>query len=184
MKYATSPLARMVIVLTLLLGEASAIIVALYFRTESRVLLSVAITFCTTFYHFAMRLMVGAVVPVITATELWWFQPRSFEPKLYSALRVRLWKRHMPTYDPKSFSLADISAGEILQNSCQAELVHEIIMVLSFLPVLTVPLFGTAGVFWSTSFLASVFDSLFVMIQRYNRPRLIRILKKERNRHG
>ena len=55
-------------------------------------------------------------------------------------------------------------------------------MLLSFLPVLTVPIFGAPGVFWVTSTLAALFDCCFVILQRYNRPRFIRILDKERKR--
>lgn len=184
MKYAPSPLARKLIALTLLLGIASAISVALYLNTASGALLSLAITFCTTLYHFAMRLLVGALVPTIRATDGRWFQARPFEAKLYKALRVRFWKKYVPTYDPKSFSLADTSVQTIVQNSCHAEIVHEIIMLLSFLPLLMIPRFGAAGVFWSTSILSALMDGVFVILQRYNRPRLIRISKKERNRHG
>lgn len=184
MKYAPSPFARRIIALTLLLSVASVISVALYLYTENGTLLSLAITLCTTLYHFAMRLLVGMAVPTIRATDAWWFQAHPFEARLYKALRVRFWKRHMPTYDPKSFSLEDASLQSILQKSCQAEIVHEIIMVLSFLPVLVIPRFGAAGVFWGTSILSALMDSLFVIMQRYNRPRLIRIVKKERNHHG
>ena len=67
---------------------------------------------------------------------------------------------------------------------CGAEIVHEIIMVLSFLPLLAIPVFGAFPVFLITSVLAALFDGVFVMAQRYNRPRLVRILeKKEANAH-
>ena len=62
---------------------------------------------------------------------------------------------------------------------CGAEIVHEVIMVLSFLPLLTVPFFGTFPVFLMTSALSALFDSIFVMAQRYNRPRLVRIYEKQ-----
>ncbi len=184
MKYAPSPLARKIILLTVIFGIASALSSCTYLATKNGLLLSLAITFCTCFYHFAMRLLVGIAVPTIHATDAWWFQPHSFEETLYKVLRVRYWKRYIPTYDPKSFSLADTSIQAILQNSCHAEIVHEIIVFFSFLPVFAIDRFGAAGVFWSTSILSALMDSLFVILQRYNRPRLIRILKKERKKHG
>ena len=57
-------------------------------------------------------------------------------------------------------------------------------LLLSFAPLLTVPAFGAAGVFWTTSLLAALVDSVFVVMQRYNRPRFLRVLEKERGRHG
>ena len=62
---------------------------------------------------------------------------------------------------------------------CGAEVVHEIIMLCSFLPLLMVPLFGEFWAFFITSLLSALFDSLFVMAQRYNRPRLERIAHKQ-----
>lgn len=184
MKFSPSPLARTIIALSFIFGVASALSIAAYLHTGSSALLSLAITFRTFFYHFAMRLLVGAALPNITATDCRWFQPRSFEPKLYARLAVRRWKKHIPTYNPNLFSPTDISIEHLLQNSCRAELIHEIIMVLSFLPVLAINCCGAPLVFWGTSLLAALFDSLFVIVQRFNRPRLIRILKKERSRHA
>ena len=85
----------------------------------------------------------------------------------------------MPTYDPRQFSLNENTPEQVVRNMCGAEVVHEIIMVCSFLPLLTVPLFGAFWVFFITSLLAALFDCLFVIAQRYNRPRLERILRKK-----
>ena len=60
---------------------------------------------------------------------------------------------------------------EIAQAMCQAELVHETIVVLSFLPVAASVWFGAAAVFLVTSLAAAAFDLMFVMMQRYNRGR-------------
>lgn len=146
-------------------------------------LLSAAITFGTVFYHLAMRLVVGAAVPVPKRTDDQWFQPRSFEPGLYRVLKVRQWKGRLPTFLPEQFSLGWAGIEGVLRNSCKAEIVHEIIMLLSFLPVLAIPKLGAPEVFWATSVLSALFDGCFVAIQRYNRPRLLRLAKKEASRH-
>ena len=146
---------------------------------------ALAITAGTFFYHFAMRLLVGALVPGLIPTgaeKHWWFREKHFEPGLYRALGVKTWKKWMPTYAPESFDLRKHTLAEIVHTSCASEAVHEVIAVLSFAPVLTVPAFGAAGVFWATSVLAALFDSCFVILQRFNRPRFLRILKKERAR--
>ena len=146
-------------------------------------MLDAAITFGTTAYHFVMRLAVGYIIPKLTNYDFdyrrRWFQPRAWEPGFYKLLRIKRWKGKLPTYAPGQFSLAENSLHRIIQNMCGAELVHEVIMVLSFLPLLTVPVFGAFPVFFITSLLSALFDGLFVMAQRFNRPRLVRIYEKQ-----
>ena len=137
----------------------------------------------TTAYHFLMRLAVGSIVPRLTGYNFDyrtpWFQARCWEAGFYKMLHVRNWKGKLPTYAPGQFSLEENSLYRIIQNMCGAEIVHEIIMVLSFLPLLTVPIWGAFPVFLITSLLSALFDSVFVMAQRYNRPRLVRIYEKQ-----
>ena len=64
----------------------------------------------------------------------------------------------------------------------QAEVVHEVIMVLSFAPLMLIPRYGAAVVFSVTSVLACLVDGLFVMIQRFNRPRVLRLKEKAEKR--
>lgn len=151
-------------------------------------MLAAAISTGTTAYHFTMRLAVGYCIPKLTDYDFdyrrQWFQPKKWETNLYKRLKIRNWKGKLPTYAPGQFSLEENSLHRIIQNMCGAEVVHEVILVLSFLPLLTVPVFGAFPVFLITSVLAALFDSVFVMAQRYNRPRLVRILeKKEANAH-
>ena len=151
-------------------------------------MLVAAISTGTTAYHFLMRLAVGYIVPKLTRYDFDyrfpWFQPRKWEARFYKKLHVRNWKGRLPTYAPGQFSLKENTLHRIIQNMCGAEIVHEIIMMLSFLPLLTVPFFGAFPVFLITSVLAALFDSIFVIAQRYNRPRLVKILKKqEANTH-
>jgi len=162
---------------------AAGVLIVLYRHFGSDWLLSCAISFGTTAYHFVMRLMVGAIVPKATNYNFdyrrGWFQPRKWEPELYRKLGVKGWKGKLPTYAPEQFSLKTNSLHRIIQNMCGAEIVHEIIVVLSFLPLAAVPVFGALPVFLITSLLSALFDSLFVMAQRYNRPRLVRICEKQ-----
>lgn len=146
-------------------------------------MLPAAISAGTTAYHFLMRLVVGYAVLYTTKNQFDfrkpWFQPKTWESSLYRFLNLRNWKGKLPTYAPGQFSLKENTLHRVIQNMCGAELVHEIILVLSFLPLLTVPFFGAFPVFLITSVLAALFDSIFVMAQRYNRPRLVRIYKKQ-----
>lgn len=143
-----------------------------------------AITFGTFFYHFAMRLLVGYVLNYAMKNHAdyrkSWYQLHAFEPKLYQVLKVKKWKSNMPTFDPSCFNPKIHSWEEIAQAMCQAELVHEVIAVLSFLPLFAAIPFGAFGVFLITSLLAALYDLSFVIMQRYNRPRIIRFIDKER----
>ena len=169
---------------TVVLGISTAALSVIYRCYPSDWLLSAAITVGTTFYHFAMRLIVGTIVPrcMKNPADNRWFRQQSFETKLYKMLKVKQWKDHMPTYDPVSFSLQHNTPEQIVYNSCVSEAVHVVIVVFSFVPILFSQWWGALPVFLITSILAALFDSCFVMMQRYNRPRLLHILKKRKNK--
>ena len=154
----------------------------IYHFTENQVLFSVAITFGTIFYHLAVRLTVGYLVNARYHNKMdytkKWFSERAFERKLYKIIQVKKWKKWFPTFNPQDFNLKNRSLTEIVQVTCQAEVVHEVNMVLSFIPLAFSVWFGSFGVFLLTSCAAFLFDSIFVIMQRYNRPRLIRLIKK------
>ena len=84
----------------------------------------------------------------------------------------------MPTYESELFDPKTHSWAEIAQAMCQAELIHETIVLLSFLPILAGIRFGAYPVFIITSVLAAMVDMMFVIIQRYNRPRILRLTEK------
>ena len=85
----------------------------------------------------------------------------------------------MPTYNPKLFSLQENSLEEILCNMCQAEVVHEVIILLSFVPLAFSLVWDSFFVFLITSVLAAGFDLLFVMLQRFNRPRVAKLARRD-----
>ena len=178
MKKSTSPFARVMQSTSVVSALLTGLFLLLWLRSEKGWLLSVAITFGTTFYHFAMRLLVGALVPNTLSYHAKWFRQRAWEPVLYRKLKVKNWKKHLPTYDPDSFSLELRTPEQILANMCQAEVVHEIIAVCSFAPLLAVPVLGALPVFLITSCLSAALDLIFAITQRYNRPRILRLAQK------
>ncbi len=147
---------------------------------------SCAITFGTFLYHFAMRLTVGHVIDRVMGNRADytkpWYQLRHFEGQVYKALGVKKWKGNMPTYQPTLFDPKLHSWDEIAQAMCQAEIVHEVIVVLSFLPLLAAIPFGAFPVFLITSLLAAMYDLTFVIMQRYNRPRILKYLQLSQKR--
>ena len=161
---------------------------ALYSHTENGVSLALAITAGTTLYHFAMRLAVGFFYDRIMNNKAdlgrWWYQPKGFEKRIYSWLNVKNWKGIMPSYEPELFNPQKHTWNEIAQAMCQAELVHETIILLSFVPILFAKPFGALPVFVTTSALAAAFDMIFVIMQRYNRPRVIKLAEREKAHKG
>lgn len=154
--------------------------VCLYMVTDSNALLAISITFGTTAYHVVMRLIVGLAVNQIMHNKAdykkRWYQSSEFEKQLYDRLNVKHWKGKMPAYDPDLFDCKKHSWEEMIQATCQAEIVHEIIVILSFVPICFSVWFGEVMVFVITSILAAAFDMMFVIVQRYNRPRMIYLI--------
>ena len=169
----------MMTIISLVVLSVSGVI---YYFTGNPVFFSVAITFGTIFYHLAIRLAVGYLVDARYHNRMdytkKWFAEKTFERELYKKIRVKKWKERFPTFNPQDFDLKSCPVEEIVQVTCQAEIVHEINMVLSFVPIVFSVWFGSVGVFVLTSCAAFIFDSIFVIMQRYNRPRLMRLIRK------
>lgn len=174
----------LIICFDILLLFLTAFFAILYHRFGNGWMLSLYVTFLTTAYHFAMRLAVGQTVTVIYRNRKFnsnsaFFRLYKFEPELYRKLKVKKWKANMITAKPELFDLRKNNMESLLHNMLQAELVHRIIMPLSFVPLALIIPYGAPTVFILTSFLACLIDMQFVIIQRYNRPRVIRLLKKQ-----
>lgn len=176
-------MARVMKWMAVIFGLLTALLAGLYIGGQNQSL-SFAITFGTFFYHFAMRLAVGYSVNAIMQNKAdWrkrWYQLHPFEIRLYKFLKVKKWKGKLPTYDPSCFDPQSHSWDEIAQAMCQAEIVHKVIIAFSFLPLLAAIPFGAFGVFLITSIIAAMCDLTFVIIQRYNRSRIIKLISKER----
>ena len=173
---------KKMILITLISLIGLLVSVVIYHFTGNRVVFSAAITCGTTFYHLGIRLAVGSLVNARYHNQMdytnKWFAEKTFERKLYKTIQVKKWKKWLPTFNPQDFDLKSRSLTEIVQVTCQSEVVHEVNMILSFVPLVFSVWFGSLGVFLLTSFAAFIFDSIFVIMQRYNRPRLMRLMKK------
>lgn len=154
----------------------------LYITTDAKFLFSFIITFGTIAYHFIIRLMVGMVIDMIMHNKAdyqkKWYQVSDFEMKLYQKMKVKKWKNKMPTFNEDIFDISKHSWDEIVQATCQSELVHEIDVIFSFLPVIASIWFDSFWVFLITSTLGAVFDLMFVMMQRFNRTRILKMKRR------
>lgn len=154
---------------------------ALYLKFNTDFVIVLAITFGTTLYHFVMRLTVGFLVPHGFHYTDKFFVEKNFERRLYNALKVKKWKKFMPSYNPDSYSIKnDVHSLEIVADTtCRNEVIHLVICLLSFVPILFIPFLGGAVAFIITSVLSCMFDMIFVIMQRYNRPRLVKIIDRK-----
>lgn len=159
----------------------------LFLKLENSVMLTCAITSGTTAYHFCVRLLIGWGYQQVLNNKVdytkKWFQTTKAEEKLYEKLKVKKWKDKMPTFDSSAFDMRYHTLDEIAQAMCQSELVHETIVIFSFVPILASIWVGALPVFIVTSVFAALFDSLFVIMQRFNRPRMIRLMEKKTGRN-
>lgn len=172
------------IIIAVFTAVSTVLFTILYISFKQPLFLTLAITFGVTAYHFIMRLIVGLLFNFIMNNKAEynrkWYQIRPWEKWLYKKLKVKKWKNHMPTFEPEFFDTKKHSFDEIAQAMCQAELVHETIIIFSFLPLLMTIPFGDLYIFIITSILAAAFDLCFVIMQRYNRARIIEIIRKQK----
>ena len=170
----------------MILGIAGCILFALLHGIlHADWLLSTAIAFGTTAYHILIRFLSPVLIYGIFRRRYNpdhpWFRPRCWETRLYRLLKVKSWKAHAPAYDPSQFSFKRHSMKQILQYMCHAELIHELNILLSFTSLFFAISFGALPVFLITALLAALFDGIFVIIQRYNRPRIAALAKRSHN---
>ena len=175
---------KVVKIITALSLVLSIVFGVIYGFTKNSVCVPILITIITTLYHFAMRLLVGFSVDKMFNNKFdynsKWFKEHSWEKKLYKMLNVKKWKNGMPTWDEDIFNPKKHSWSDIASATCQSEIVHEIIVVLSFLPIIASVWLDGFWVFFITSLVAGLVDLTFVVMQRYNRPRIIKIINKRK----
>lgn len=159
----------------LILNIVFAIITAI---TKNIICLSLTITFGTFLFHCVMRYIVGYLSPHCFKYNQKYFSEKSFEKRLYKALKVKKWKKYMPSYNADSYQVGkNANLEDIANTTCRNEAIHTVIAVLSYIPLLFTIWFGAFWVFLITSIIASTVDFTFVLMQRYNRPRLVKIIK-------
>ncbi len=136
-------------------------------------------------YHVAVRVVVGIVMdkrPLETFNPLsTLFRPRSWEARLYKNLQVKVWKNNMPVFNSAKWDLRSRGVGEVLRAGCQAEAVHGLNIAFGFVAVFLGPVSGIpdVGVLLFAAVTAGAFELPFILIQRFNRPRLLRLAERE-----
>lgn len=121
----------------------------------------------------------------------WLFRERDFESALYRKIKVSKWKDKLPDAgklihfqrDSLPEDIDEAYINRFITECCIAELGHLSVGILGFTSLFFVFLIpGNTqlehfGVFLLLSVLDLLIQLLFVIIQRYNRPRLIKLRK-------
>jgi glycosyl-4,4'-diaponeurosporenoate acyltransferase len=111
------------------------------------------------------------------------YAPFSWEEEgmFYTKFKIQFWKDKVPDMSQyvKSMFRKKISVfrdfdyiNELVLETCVAEFVHWMLVLIS--PIFLVLMEGIAG--WIGTILYALGNLPFVMIQRYNRPRLVRLM--------
>lgn len=151
--------------------------------TDSKAVLWTGIVAFTLMYHFWVRIIMGNVTKLFKINyNQWWFNERAFEKGLYKLLKVKKWKNKALTYNPESFSLKNHSLEEIANTMAKVEVDHWINEIIALSTVLFSIWWGQFWLFLVTALAACLFDAQFIVIQRFNRPRLIKILKMQKRK--
>ena len=149
--------------------------------TENNIFLWIGITAFTITYHFWGRIIFGNISKLFKKYinyNQWWFKEKWFEKKLYEILRVKKWKGKALTYNPEQFDLKENSLDQIINTMTKSEVDHWINEAISISTMFFGLIWGETWIFVITALAAMIFDGQFIVIQRYNRPRVLKILER------
>ena len=152
-------------------------------HTENTTVLYVGVVAFTIMYHFWVRIILGNVSKLFRKHihyDQWWFKEHKFEKPLYQLLRVKKWKDKAFTYNPGDFDLKEKSLDTIANIMAKSEVDHwinEAISVSTMFFSFAWPKLTAA--FIISAIIAMIFDSQFIIIQRYNRPRILKALERK-----
>mgnify|MGYP003311089236 CR=1 FL=1 len=137
----------------------------------------------TIMYHLWLRIIMGNISKIFKKYinyKDWWFKEKCFEKKLYKILCVKKWKGKALTYNPELFDLKENSLEEIVNTTIKSETDHWINEIISISTICFGLIWGKIWLFILSAAFAMIFDGQFIIIKRYNRPRIIKILEKEK----
>ncbi|MBQ7400260.1 MAG: hypothetical protein IJW06_07365 [Clostridia bacterium] len=168
-----------VIVLTIVI---SAICFALHYSgiSENAIVLWTGIVSFMILYHFGLRVFMGNVTKKwnITYTHPW-FAQRKFEKQLYKFLKVRKWKDKVLTFEPEMYDFEKRTLEQLATTMAKSETDHWINEIISVVSIFFVFIWGCPAAFLISAFAAMIFDAQFIIVQRYNRPIVLRLANRK-----
>lgn len=177
-------------IMHIMIGIASVLSILSFYMyyivgSKSEGLLWVGIISVLIVYQFSLRLIFGTVnshLPISYRQRL--FKELGFEKSIYKRVHVKKWKHKVPTYNPELFVLEDFTMEEIASTMAKVEADHWANVLISFSTLLFIFIWGRAWFFVPVVIFAVLFDLVFISIQRFNRPRVLKIIEKEESRRN
>lgn len=135
-------------------------------------------------YHFGLRIYFGILTKKLKINYNHpWYKTHSFEEPLYKLLQVRQWKEKVLTFEPDKYDFENVTLEELATTMSKSELDHWINEIISLFSMLFILLWGCPPAFIISAVAAMLFDAQFIIVQRYNRPVVLRLMnKRERKR--
>ena len=134
-------------------------------------------------YHFGLRLLMGVFTKHLGINYTHpFFKPRSFEKKLYKFLRVREWRNKVLTFEPDEFLMSKRTLIQIANTMSKAETDHWINEIISITAIFFFLIWGMFPIFLITSVAAMLFDAQFIVLQRFQRPKVVRLIEAEKRK--
>ena len=160
---------------------SSAVCLSLYYAgiTENHLVLWSGIVCFMILYHFGLRILFGEITKRFRINYNHpFYRQRSFEKKLYKLLRVRKWKDKVLTFEPDMYDFQSRTLSQLATTMSKSELDHWINEIISVFSIFFSIIWGVFPVFLMTAVLAMLFDAQFIIVQRYNRPIVLRLMKR------
>lgn len=149
------------------------------------VILWVGITSFMILYHFGLRILFGEIAKRIPIDPNGGFyRKRIFEDRLYKFLMVRKWKDKVLTFDPASYDFKSRTPRQLAVTMAKSERDHWINEIISIASLSFILLWGCWPAFVITAALAMLFDGQFIVVQRYNRPIIMRLIERIQKKDG
>lgn len=151
-------------------------------NTNSLVVFWIGMVTFTIMYHFWVRIIMGNVLKLFKkhiTYKQYFFKEKKFEKKFYDLIKVKSWKDKVLTYAPQEFDLKENSLETVANNMAKAELDH---WINSLISISTISFGFISNVFWPfivSAIFAMAFETQFIVLQRYNRPRVVKIIERE-----
>ncbi len=162
---------------------ASAVCFYIYYSgiLSSDAVLWIGIVAFMILYHFGGRIFMGEVTKRFTFDYNHpFFAQKGFEKRLYKMLNVRSWKDKVLTFDPASYDFKNRTLDQLAHTMCKSETDHWINEIISVVSIFFGFIWGCFPAFYITAFLAMLFDAQFIVVQRYNRPIVLRLIQKRK----
>lgn len=163
------------------------VFLALYVRNGTEVFLIIGVIAMSVSYQLIVRLFIGIVCEGLFKDGVdydnsGWFETSDSEEGFYRRLNIRRWKGRLPEFEETDFSLKKHGVENLIIETCRTEVRHEVNMIASFVSLFLGVFFGRLWIFFVIALVSALIDFVFVAVQRYNRPRMIKIASKQRRK--